>query len=190
MQFEPSQASEMLGPLLIERALSDVPLFGPESANIRINAEEALRTHHSPSLTVDNTGASDIPLPESYHRASLVAPKLRALRAFARNELKSAMPANGVKPRIGDIRALQTGTSVMSLASDSLGSCREIHDALLACLPEADGLPRDAQCVIDNSILLRAKEKYLFDAVANRDIVADDPWVVYVWDWIASELEL
>ena len=189
MQFEPSQASEMLGPLLIEKSLSDVPLFGPDGVDIKTNAEEALKIHKSSSsLAVEDIEKGDALLPESFYQASAVAAKIRALRAFVRDELNSHDPANGVKPRVGDTKVLESQTSAMSLASDSLGSCREIHDALLTSLIEADGLPREAQCVIDHTILLRAKEKYLFDAVANRDIVADDPWVKFVWDWIACKL--
>lgn len=189
MQFEPSQASEMLGPLLIEKSLAEVPLFGPNAVDIQTSAEEALKSHKtSASLAVEDLSKSKTPLPESFYKASSISAKIRALRAFVGDELSLENPANGVKPRIGDTKVLETQTSAMSLASDSLGSCREIHDALLTSLIEADGLPREAQCVINHTTLLRAKEKYLFDAIINRDIVADDPWVKFVWDWIASEL--
>lgn len=189
MQFEPSQASEMLGPLLIEKSLAEVPLFGPNGVDIQTSAEEALKSHKtSASLAVEDLSKSKTPLPESFYKASSIAAKIRALRAFVGDELSLENPANRVKPRIGDTKILETQTSAMSLASDSLGSCREIHDALLTSLIEADGLPREAQCVINHTTLLRAKEKYLFDAIINRDIVADDPWVKFVWDWIASEL--
>ncbi|EEU46520.1 uncharacterized protein NECHADRAFT_37740 [Fusarium vanettenii 77-13-4] len=186
MQFEPSQAPEILGPLLMEQALSDVPLFGPESANVRADTEAAIKSNTLSSVSIENVGATTSPLPEAFHEASTVAPKIRALRAFVRDEFQAPKSANGVKPRAGDTKIVQSQMSEMSLASDSLGSCREIHDALLASLAEAEGLPREAQNVIDHTMLLRAKEKYLFDAVANRDIVADDPWVKYVWDWIAT----
>ncbi|KAF4465457.1 hypothetical protein FALBO_7694 [Fusarium albosuccineum] len=189
MQFEPSQAPNILGPLLIEEALSDVPLFGPESANIRADAEAALKSNTLSTVSIDDVGATKTPLPEAFHDASTVAPKIRALRAFVRDEFQAPISTNGVKPRAGDTKIVQSETSEMSLASDSLGSCREIHDALLASLAEAEGLPREAQNVLDHTMLLRAKEKYLFDAVANRDIVADDPWVKYVWDWIATAEE-
>lgn len=187
MQFEPSQAPDILGPLLMEEALSDVPLFGPESANVRADTEAAIQSNTLSSVSIENVGATLSPLPEAFHEASTVAPKIRALRAFVRDEFQAPKSANGVKPRAGDTKIVQSQMSEMSLASDSLGSCREIHDALLASLAEAEGLPREAQNVIDHTMLLRAKEKYLFDAVANRDIVADDPWVKYVWDWIASK---
>lgn len=184
MQFEPSQAPDILGPLLIEEALSDVPLFGSDSASIRVDTEAALKANSLSSVVIEDVGATSRPLPEAFHKASTVAPKIRALRAFVRDEFQAP---KGIKPRAGDTKIVQSETSEMSLASDSLGSCREIHDALLASLAEAEGLPREAQSVLDHAMLLRAKEKYLFDPVANRDIVADDPWVKYVWDWVASK---
>ncbi|KPM43478.1 hypothetical protein AK830_g3040 [Neonectria ditissima] len=186
MQFEPSQASGMLGPLLIEQRLAEVPLFGPESAKIRTDLETALNSNTLSSVTIDDIAATTNPLPEEFHRAPAIGAKIRALRAFVRDEFQSSASASRVKPRVGDTKIVQSETNELTLASDSLGSCREIHDALLTSLAEAEGLPREAQCVIDHTMILRAKEKYLFDAVANRDIVADDPWVKYAWDWIAS----
>ncbi|PTD10678.1 SEH-associated protein 4 [Fusarium culmorum] len=183
MQFEPSQAPDILGPLLIEEALSDVPLFGSDSASIRADTGAALKANSMSSVVIEDIGATSRPLPEAFHKASDVAPKIRALRAFVRDEFQAP---KGIKPRAGDTKIVQSETSELSLASDSLGSCREMHDALLTSLAEAEGLPREAQSVLDHAMLLRAKEKYLFDAVANRDIVADDPWVKYIWDWVAS----
>ncbi|KAF4454589.1 hypothetical protein F53441_2932 [Fusarium austroafricanum] len=183
MQFEPSQAPDILGPLLIEEALSEVPLFGSESASIRADTDALLKANNMCSVVIEDIGATMRPLPEAFHKASTVAPKIRALRAFVKDEFKAP---KGIKPRAGDTKIIESETSEMSLASDSLGSCREIHDALLASLAEAEGLPREAQNVLDHNMLLRAKEKYLFDAVANRDIVADDPWVKYIWDWVAT----
>ncbi|KAM0507193.1 hypothetical protein ACHAP8_000820 [Fusarium lateritium] len=171
------------GPLLIEEALSDVPLFGSDRASIRADTGAALKANSMSSVIIEDIGATSRPLPEAFHKASTVAPKIRALRAFVRDEFQAP---KGIKPRAGDTKIVQSETSELSLASDSLGSCREIHDALLASLAEAEGLPREAQSVLDHAMLLRAKEKYLFDAVANRDIVADDPWVKYIWDWVAS----
>lgn len=185
MQFEPSQATEMLGPLLIEQSLSEVPLFGPESAKIRADVETRLKSNTLSSVTIDDVAATETPLPDEFRSAPAVAAKVRALRAFVRDEFKPN--ADRVKPRVGDTKMEKSETTDLTLASDSLGSCREIHDALLASLAEVEHLPREAQCVLDHTMLLRAKEKYLFDAVLNRDIVADDPWVKYAWDWIASE---
>jgi hypothetical protein len=74
-----------------------------------------------------------------------------------------------------------------SISSNGIGSCSEIHEALLGTLVSSSGLPREAQCVVDHVRLLRAKEKYLFDAVTNRNVTSDDPWKRFVWDWIGGE---
>ncbi|UZP44190.1 hypothetical protein NXS19_012002 [Fusarium pseudograminearum] len=128
MQFEPSQAPDILGPLLIEEALSDVPLFGSDSASIRADTGAALKANSMSSVVIEDIGATSRPLPEAFHKASDVAPKIRALRAFVRDEFQAP---KGIKPRAGDTKIVQSETT-------------------------------------------------------NRDIVADDPWVKYIWDWVAT----
>ncbi|KAL3964451.1 hypothetical protein ACCO45_001455 [Purpureocillium lilacinum] len=61
-----------------------------------------------------------------------------------------------------------------------------IHEGLLTTLVAAKGLPRQALCVVDHIMPLRAKEKYLFDAAENRSVIGDDPWKRFIWDWIAD----
>ncbi len=39
-------------------------------------------------------------------------------------------------------------------------------------------------------MLLRAKEKYLFDFALNQTIAADDPWLRDTWAWVAGECNL
>lgn len=48
------------------------------------------------------------------------------------------------------------------------------------------GLPKKAQAILDHAMLLRSKEKYLFDYPANIDITSDDPWLQDLWHWVAS----
>lgn len=187
MKFEPSQASEMLGPLVIEQALWDIPLFGPDKADIQAVAEKALKSNLTESAVVENVGATKTPLPEAFRRAPSIAAKIRALRAFVRDNYTSRESSSETPPVADGIEAIEEGAGEMSLASNNLGSCREIHHDLLASLAAAESLPREAQCIVDHASLYRAKEKYLFDPVVNRDIVADDPWVKYCWDWIASK---
>jgi len=64
---------------------------------------------------------------------------------------------------------------------------QELHELHLSSLVGAKGFPMEAQKVIDHTMLLRAKEKYLFDCEANRKVVSDDPWLRDVWAWIAGE---
>ncbi|KAG8427249.1 hypothetical protein J3459_007391 [Metarhizium acridum] len=43
MKFEPAQTSEILGPLITEQVLSDVPIFGPEKTGIADRISDALK---------------------------------------------------------------------------------------------------------------------------------------------------
>lgn len=194
MRFEPPQATKMLAPVLVEQALSDVPIFGPDKADIATTISAAVTPSAAASVSVELTNAMAAPLPDTFHQAKTVAGKLRALRAFVREQFPDG--ADKVRggpqpqPHLGDLGAIRDGINGMSLASNGVGSCREIHDALLATLVQAPGLPREALCVVDHAMLLRAKERYLFDAGANRTIVSDDPWTRFAWDWIDGEYSL
>ncbi|KAG8427250.1 hypothetical protein J3459_007392 [Metarhizium acridum] len=100
-------------------------------------------------------------------------------RQTRRQKTKQREQGNGPKH-------LDNRPNEISLASNSLVSCREIHEALLGTLATVKGLPREAQCVVDHSMLLRAKEKYLFDAATNRTVLSDDSWRRFLWDWVAD----
>ena len=184
MQFESSQAPGILGPLLVEKALSDIPVFGPDHIDIAATVEEALRrgSEHPPTTVITN--AIDAPLPDSFHSASTVSGKLRSLRTFVREQLEYSDKLDALHSQI---KALKDGVDEIAIASDGIGSCRELHETLLSTLIETPGLPSEAQSIVDHTMLLRAKEKYLFDAATNRNVVSDDPWTRFAWDWIAGE---
>ncbi|KAL2256342.1 hypothetical protein VTK26DRAFT_1818 [Humicola hyalothermophila] len=160
MEFEPSQAPTILGPLLTEQALSDIPLFGPEKADIEVLIEEELTA--SPGghrLVVDgsaNGGSSP-----SLNGASSVADKLKALR-------------------LGSTREGTVGVD-----EDQLSQL-ERHEKLLSDTRDLASLSGKARYIVDHIMLLRAKEGYRFDFVKNQEIVADDPWLKDVWAWVAG----
>lgn len=179
MQFDDKRGLEILGPTLTEHALHDVPIFGTDKAAVKEGIEAALKREEISCAAVEHVGESEQPLPETFYSAKTIAAKLRAIRAFVRGE--------------GDVSADDVNGSVsrstpndISLASNSLESCRELHEALLSQSLKSNSLPREAQNVVQHAMLFRAKEKYLFDAAANRQIVSDDPWKRYLWDWIAD----
>lgn len=178
----------MLGPLLVENALSEVPIFGPDRVDIAATAEAALRPGSPTTATTDLTNAIDAPLPDSFHASSTVSGKLRALRAFVREQLEHSDKLDAMQSQLGNLKVIKDGEEEMPLASNGVGSCREIHEALLSTLGAASGLPREAQNIVDHTMLLRARERYLFDAPTNRKVVSDDPWTRFAWDWIAGML--
>lgn len=177
MKFDTSQTIETLGPFFVENALSDIPIFGPEKADVGAIAEEALKTYAPQDDLLVDEAASTLPLPESFVGAKSVAEKLQALRAYIQDVAASKEP--------------DLGTPLRKLSSISLdpspgSSNRSLHENLLKSTTELTGFPKAAQVVLDHVMLLRAKEKYLFDCRVNRAVVADDPWLKGVWGWIGG----
>ncbi|PHH79551.1 hypothetical protein CDD82_2325 [Ophiocordyceps australis] len=169
MQFEPSQSAAMLGPFVAEQTLSELPLFGAEKAATEERLRSVLKDGLVASVRVEQLDAMTAPLPDSFHAATCVAAKLRSLRDY-----------------VGDQEAAVLEQENGRRDTKGVEACREMHQELLGTLMRAKGLPREAQCVVDKAMLLRAKDKYLLDAAANRSIVGDDAWERYVWDWIAD----
>ncbi|KAM4054713.1 zinc-ribbon like family protein [Hirsutella rhossiliensis] len=186
MRFEPSQTAEMLGTFLAEETLSEVPIFGPDKAHVQERLQSASKIRSAASTTVEHVDGITTDLPDSFRNAKSVSQTLRSLRAFMRDEHGASHTEDGSVAHHRGASHLDNGLNDISLASNSLGSCREIHEGLLSSLVAAKGLPREAQCVVDHTMLLRAQEKYLFDAATNRNIVSDDPWKMFIWDWIAG----
>jgi hypothetical protein len=187
MKFEPDSTPVMLGPLLIERALSNVAVFGADSVDIESTVKAALKPASPGSITTDIANGLSRPPREIFQKAKSTAQKLRAIRSFVREDLEDSEQSDALQSQLTSLNLVRDAGDEMPLASNGAESCREMHEALLSILTEAQGLPRDAQCVVDHSMLLRAKEMYLFDAVKNRDVVGDDPWTRFVWDWIAGK---
>lgn len=187
MRFEPSQNAEMLGTFLAEQTLSEVPIFGPDKPHVDEQLLNASKSRSVASITVEHLDETSTTLPESFHRATSLSQRLRSLRVFVRDEHEVGRNEDSALSLHRGSGHLKTESSDISLASNSLGSCRDIHEGLLRSLMAAKGLPKEAQCVVDHTMLLRAREKYLFDAAANRSIVSDDPWKMFIWDWIAGK---
>lgn len=187
MRFEPPQVSRMLAPLLVEEALSDIPIFGPDKADIAATIEAALKPASASSMRAEITNVLDAPLPDAFYNETTIAEKLRSIRGFVREQLEQSDKMNAMQSQLGDLSVLRDGQDEMALASDGTGSCREIHEALLSTMTEAAGLPRKALNIAHHAMLLRAKERYLFDAETNRNVVSDDPWTRFVWDWIGGK---
>lgn len=186
MKFEPGQTSEILGPVFIENAISEIPIFGPDKADAGAIARKALETYLPEDELLLDTEASDAPLPVAFTQATTVADKLRALRAYVHEVARAdSLDKDGHQGLDDEVEQL-TG---VSLKSSSSSSSRALHERLLGSTMETAGFPRGAQVVLDHVMLLRAREKYLFDSRANRTVVADDPWLKGIWAWIEGAEE-
>ncbi|KAI0841781.1 hypothetical protein F5Y06DRAFT_260410 [Hypoxylon sp. FL0890] len=186
MQFEATQYPEMMGPLNFDESLKYRPLFGKHKESTRAVIRQVLQC---PVPTVDpicDFEASTEPLPEMFLNASRTAEKLGALRKYSKEVLEASRQPSDKVQQEPPIKELDRSLSDMSLKGKGLPSNRQLHERLLVSTRDTRGFPKEAQVVLDHAILLRSKEKYLFDYVANRDIVADDPWLKELWDWVAG----
>ncbi|KAI1326347.1 WD repeat domain-containing protein [Xylariaceae sp. FL0255] len=165
MEFDMAQCPEMMTSLLIDHELKEMPLFGDEDKSLTDTISQiiqAIPTEQSPSLydgEVNNPS-------QAFLEATTPAEKLRAIKIEAISKI-----------------AIQDG----SFLNFSLRSYRESHELSMTIVRsqlDTKWQPTQAQVVLDHIMLLRAKEKYLFDYGHNLDVVADDPWLQGVWCWV------
>lgn len=183
MMFEPSQTSETLGPFFAENALSDVPIFGPDKANVGAIMDKAMQSGTPDYHWLVDETASEVPLPEAFAKATTIAEKLKALRWYI---WRITYPDIIEKE---DLRHISHPLVLLKLENAgpediSTRSCRSLHEMLLKTTMDTAGFPNAAKAVLDHVMLLRAKEKYLLDCRVNRAVVDDDPWLKSVWAWI------
>ncbi|ROT35719.1 WD repeat domain-containing protein [Sodiomyces alkalinus F11] len=184
MRFEPSQCTQMYGPLLVEQALADVPIFGPDKANVSFMIEKTLQ---SPSSEADIQLARPLhpdPLLSTPMGDRPIAERLRVTRKTLRLHNKTRhSEAGGMETAVD---GLNDRLQDSSISPDRPASCSQMHEELLSILPQAEQLSSEVQSDVDHVMLLRAKERYLLDPVRNRNVVSDDLWLRYLWDWVAG----
>ncbi|KAK6863992.1 hypothetical protein PG995_000520 [Apiospora arundinis] len=186
MQFEASQFPEMVGPLLVKEALSDVPIFGDTPADVDTIVNRTLSSQPSKCHKTQDAEASNKVLPEAYSNGASTAEKLRALRQFSKEIQRQSKPSSKGGKRNASLEDITQEMDDLSTDRPGPPSNRQLHERLLSLTQETTGFPKDAQVLLDHVALLRASDKYLFNFAANRDIVSDDPWIRDVWDWITG----
>lgn len=186
MQFDAIQYPEMMGSLNIDKAFVDKSLFGNEKESANAIVQQALLTP-SPTLDpVSDLEASSEPLPELLTNASKISDKLRGLRRYSNDVLKATKQLSDKAQERSSVDKLDRSLTDLSIKGNSLPSNQQLHERLLISIRDTKGFPKDAQVVLDHAMLFRAKEKYLFDYSANKEIIADDPWLGELWDWVAG----
>lgn len=190
MHFEATQYPDMMGSKLIDQCLSDIPLFGENPADIMALVLDALQSQPSDGDQMEDLEACSDPLPDAFTKGSSTADKLRSLRNYSKESLKTSVgnkngntdgtPFSGLEELAEKMAGVSTGRA-------GPASHKSLHEKLLALGLETKGFPKDAQVLLDHVALLRANDKYLFDFAANRDIVSDDPWLRDLWDWVAGK---
>ncbi|KAI8635058.1 WD repeat domain-containing protein [Xylariaceae sp. FL1651] len=184
MQFDTTHYSEMLGSLLIDDAVKDIPLFGDEKRSVLTIASKVLQFSPPEIDTIFDAEAKDA-LPQPFFDAKTTAGKLLALRKHALTIARSHEVPNGNGYRVASSGKSET-TSDMSAKDIGLISNRQAHENLLATTVDTKWAPKSAQIFLDHVMLLRSREKYLFDYAVNIDIVSDDPWLKGLWHWVAG----
>ena len=188
MQFDAQQHADMMGSMLIDNALADAPLFrfGNPKKEMESIVQKILQSSPPNRDLISDTEAWNVDVSELFPDTATTAEKLRGIRRYLKDKVQethSPPQANSPQPVIDEIN-----DSLMGLSITSFGqvSNRQLHEKLLALTQNARGLPKEAQMVIDHVMLLRAKERYLFDCAVNREVVSDDPWLQDLWDWVAG----
>ncbi|GKT53296.1 WD repeat domain-containing protein [Colletotrichum tofieldiae] len=183
MEFEPSQSSDMLGPLFVEEALSDIPIFGPNKADVQSIVEKTLQSRFSAAELNSRLVGNADKAPPALDKSKSTAERMRALRSELKGKVRDS-ETNGAESSA--MEESISSFAQLSISREGPVSCRHMHESLLSLPLKAPDLSTEAQCLLDHVMLLRAKEKYLFDCNINRVVVSDDPWLRYVWDWIAD----
>lgn len=186
MQFEPNQTKETMGPFVVENALSDIPIFGPDRADVKVIADMTVEDYNPEGELLADELASSVPLPESFTTAKTLAERLKALRKYIWGINRPDIDEN-------DFEKVDQSIMLSRLQADgpqetSQHSSRSLHEALIKSTMETAGFPKPAQIVLDHIMLFRAQEKYLFDCRVNCNVVDDDPWLKSVWGWIGGML--
>lgn len=186
MKFEPSQTTETLGPFLQETALSEIPIFGPEKADVGAIADAAMQTYPPEGDLLIDEAASDVSLPEAFTKATTIAEKLKALRAYTWGiSYPDVVGRDDFQRNFDQMMLIKIREDWRE--GSIKPSNHALHEGLLKSTMEVAGFPKAAQAVLDHVMLLRAKEKYLFDCRVNRAVVTDDPWLKSVWGWIEGK---
>lgn len=174
MDLEPAQCHELLGPLLVEQTLADVPLFGPEKTKLNSVIEKAVTSSAVAGQVVATQTNATGDLPAPFSQVSSVADKLTALRIASKETAPRA-----ATPTVKNLVSVPPGSEPPSKP--------QRHEQILAEVKGISLLPNQGQALLDHTMLFRAKEGYLFDYAKNSRIVADDPWLRDIWAWVAGE---
>lgn len=185
MEFEQYQSPIMLGPLTVQQALSQVPIFGEHKTDIGGLIQKALQPHYAfPQDYTEDAMIRAAQLPESFSEQLSTAQKLQELRGFSRRaSRKASETATGQSLLNSEDKQSSDDPSV---SRNDPPSNRQLHEKLLSQNIESCGMPKEAQILLDHILLLRANNRYLFDSATNRDVVSDDPWLRDLWDWIGG----
>ncbi|KAI1854558.1 hypothetical protein JX266_000676 [Neoarthrinium moseri] len=186
MRFEQQQEPTMSGPMLVQQALSDIPIFGEHKVDVDELIQKAIQPSTTPRDLVQDAIATTEMLPESISKGTSIAQKLQDLRSFSKNNLRSSKSQSQKDRQHESIEDLTQSMDDLLSGRSAPPSNRQLHEKLLTSGLDTRGFPQQAQIILDHVALFRANSRYLFDFTINRDVVSDDPWLRDLWDWVAG----
>ncbi|KAJ1335417.1 SEA/GATOR complex protein SEA4/MIOS [Microdochium nivale] len=186
MRFDAPTYREMLGSRLIDDALAEIALFGENKTSLKPIIQAVLQSQPPDQDVVQDAMASSQPLPDGLKDMSTTFSKLIELRRFSRDSLQPKRPVKDTERRPASIEELNLSLASLSTAGGEPPTNSQLREKLLGSIWDTNGFPKEAQAIINHTMLYRAMDKYSFDYTHNREVVSDDPWLRDLWDWVAG----
>lgn len=187
MRFDAPTYREMLGSRLIDDALAEIALFGENKTSLKPIIQAVLQSQPPDQDVVQDAMASSQPLPDGLKDMSTTFSKLIELRRFSRDSLQPKRPVKDTERRPASIEELNLSLASLSTAGGEPPTNSQLREKLLGSIWDTNGFPKEAQAIINHTMLYRAMDKYSFDYTHNREVVSDDPWLRDLWDWVAGK---
>ncbi len=173
MNFEDaSEKLEVRGPFFATAAKLNVPVFGPEkfqTLKSQTLVKEAIKESMRSEDPVDNLLAlSDL--------------EMRQSQKFS-NPGISTSQIEGKRTQFG---GSEKSTADFS-SPDKAFTSREVHDKLHYSSMSLISMNKPRHKILDQVMLRRAFDGYLFDPKINKMIVNDDQWLKDLWEWIQGK---
>lgn len=166
-----SEREKVLGPLFATAAKFNVPVFGHDnfqSSKIKTlldtTIKKSLESQEDP--IVDLLASVDLEMSQTLSNTGIS---------------HSQLDGQGSKGEVSDKSSAGSGTS------NKVYSSREAHDRLHYSTLSLIPLTKSRSELLDHVMLRRAVGGYLFDSEINKTIVADDPWLQDIWEWIKGK---
>lgn len=180
MEFsDPSEREKVLGPLYATAIKDELAVFGSNGLMSKKTAA-AIDDEVKKALTLGTDPMVDVLTPQDAS-ASRAASDASAIESFV-----DEFTQLNTEPKKSKSKLVASVASPELVISKPVFSSRELYDrshySALSHLPST----KSAHEQLDHVMLRRATEGYLFDCVANKDVIEEDPWLQDVWEWIAG----
>lgn len=186
MRFDGPTYREMLGSRLIDDALAEISLFGDSKTKLNPIIHAVLHSQPPEQDIINDAMALSQPLPDTLKGLPTTSSKLIELRRFSRDALQPKRAAKDPERRPASIEELSLSLASLNTSGGEPPTNLQLREKLLRTIWSTIGFPKEAQAIIDHTMLFRAIDKYSFDYTHNREVVSDDPWLRDLWDWVAG----